>query len=43
MDILSVAHDFGDNNGVTIGEELWRDIYKPFINSFSRAGAASPT
>ncbi|MCL2816246.1 MAG: hypothetical protein FWD23_16760 [Oscillospiraceae bacterium] len=27
-DILSIAHDFGDNNGVTIGDELWRTIYK---------------
>jgi len=34
VDILSVAHDFGDNNGVTIGEELWRDIYKPFYKQF---------
>jgi uroporphyrinogen decarboxylase len=28
VDILSIAHDFGDNRGVTIGEHLWRDIYK---------------
>lgn len=34
VDILSVAHDFGDNNGVTIGEELWRDIYKPYYEKF---------
>ena len=36
VDILSVAHDFGDNNGVTIGEELWRDIYKPYYKQFFR-------
>lgn len=30
VDILSVAHDFGDNRGVTIGDELWRAIYKPY-------------
>jgi uroporphyrinogen decarboxylase len=29
VDILSIAHDFGDNNGVMIGDELWRKIYKP--------------
>ena len=29
VDILSIAHDFGDNRGVTIGDELWREIYKP--------------
>jgi uroporphyrinogen decarboxylase len=28
VDILSIAHDFGDNRGVTIGDELWREIYK---------------
>ena len=28
VDILSVAHDLGDNRGVTIGAELWREIYK---------------
>ena len=28
VDILSIAHDFGDNRGVTIGAELWREIYK---------------
>ena len=26
---LSIAHDFGDNRGVMIGDELWREIYKP--------------
>jgi len=30
VDILSIAHDFGDNRGVTIGDELWREIYKPY-------------
>ena len=30
VDILSIAHDFGDNRGVMIGEDLWRDIYKPY-------------
>ena len=34
VDILSVAHDFGDNNGVTIGDDLWRDIYKPYYKQF---------
>ena len=26
VDVMSVAHDFGDNRGVMIGEELWREI-----------------
>ena len=30
VDILSIAHDFGDNRSVTIGAELWREIYKPY-------------
>lgn len=30
VDILCIAHDFGDNRGVTIGDGLWRKIYKPF-------------
>lgn len=30
IDILSIAHDFGDNKCVTIGENLWREIYKPY-------------
>jgi len=30
IDILSIAHDFGDNKCVTIGANLWREIYKPF-------------
>lgn len=30
VDILSIAHDFGDNRGVTIGAKLWREIYKPY-------------
>ena len=34
VDILSVAHDFGDNRGVTIGPELWREIYKPYYKQF---------
>lgn len=34
VDIMSVAHDFGDNRGVTIGDELWRDIYKPYYKKF---------
>jgi uroporphyrinogen decarboxylase len=29
-DILNIADDIGDNRGVTIGDELWREIYKPF-------------
>jgi len=29
VDMLSIAHDIGDNRGVTIGAGLWRDIYKP--------------
>lgn len=30
VDILSIAHDFGDNRGVSIGDSLWREIYKPY-------------
>jgi uroporphyrinogen decarboxylase len=30
VDILSIAHDFGDNRCVTIGANLWREIYKPY-------------
>lgn len=30
VDILSIAHDLGDNRGITIGDGLWRDIYKPY-------------
>ncbi|MBQ3084246.1 MAG: hypothetical protein IJC46_02185 [Clostridia bacterium] len=30
VDILSIAHDFGDNRGVMIGAPLWRELYKPF-------------
>lgn len=30
VNILSIAHDFGDNKGVTIGPQLWREIYKPY-------------
>lgn len=30
VDILSIAHDFGDNRGVMIGDDLWREIYKPY-------------
>lgn len=29
VDILSIAHDFGDNKCVTVGDSLWRAIYKP--------------
>lgn len=28
--IMGIAHDFGDNNDVMIGPQLWREIYKPF-------------
>ncbi len=28
-DILMLAHDLGDVRGVTIGPDLWREIYKP--------------
>lgn len=34
VDILSVAHDFGDNRGVTIGADLWRKIYKPYYKQY---------
>ena len=34
VDILSIAHDFGDNRGVTIGDELWREIYKDHYKKF---------
>jgi uroporphyrinogen decarboxylase len=30
VDILNIADDIGDNRGVTIGDDLWREIYKPF-------------
>lgn len=30
VDTVSIAHDMGDNRGITIGPELWRKIYKPF-------------
>lgn len=30
VDILSIAHDFGDNRCVTMGAPLWRRIYKPY-------------
>ncbi len=30
VDILSIAHDLGDNRGVTIGAPLWRKLYKPY-------------
>lgn len=30
VDILSIAQDMGDNRGITIGQNTWRDIYKPF-------------
>ena len=29
VDILSIAHDLGDNRSVLIGDNLWREIYKP--------------
>ncbi len=34
VDVLSVAHDFGDNRGVTIGAKLWREIYKEAYQKF---------
>ena len=35
VDILSIAHDFGDNRGILIGDDLWREIYKqPYHNLF---------
>jgi uroporphyrinogen decarboxylase len=34
VDILSIAHDFGDNRGVTIGADLWRKIYKPYYKRY---------
>jgi uroporphyrinogen decarboxylase len=36
VDILSIAHDFGDNRGVTIGDGLWREIYKPYYQKLFR-------
>ncbi len=30
VDMLSIAHDFGDNQGITIGEPLFREIYLPY-------------
>lgn len=34
VDILSIAHDFGDNRGVTIGDALWHEIYLPHYHKF---------
>ena len=34
VDIFSIAHDFGDNRSVMIGEDLWREIYKPHYKRF---------
>ena len=35
VDILSIAHDFGDNRDVLIGGDLWREIYKkPYYDFF---------
>jgi len=28
-DVLGIGHDMGDTRGVTIGPDLWREIYKP--------------
>ena len=36
VDILSVAHDLGDNRGVTIGAGLWREIYKDAYRKYFR-------
>jgi uroporphyrinogen decarboxylase len=30
VDVMLTADDMGDNRGVTIGDNLWREIYKPF-------------
>lgn len=29
VDMASIVQDIGDNTGVTIGADLWREIYKP--------------
>ena len=29
VDVVCIAHDFGDMRGVMIGAEKWREIYKP--------------
>ena len=35
VDILSIAHDFGDNRDVLIGAGLWREVYKkPYFDLF---------
>jgi uroporphyrinogen decarboxylase len=36
IDILNIPQDFGDNRGVMIGEELWRDLYKPYYYKLLR-------
>jgi uroporphyrinogen decarboxylase len=41
VDILSVAHDFGDNRSVTIGDGLWREVYKPYYYRFFRGWKAA--
>jgi len=30
VDMMLIADDIGDNRGVAIGDNLWREIYKPF-------------
>ena len=35
VDILSIAHDLGDNRDILIGADLWREIYKkPYHDLF---------
>lgn len=29
VDLVSMVQDIGDNRGVTIGTQLWREVYKP--------------
>ena len=33
IDILSIAHDFGDNRGVMVGPDLWRQILQATLQT----------
>jgi uroporphyrinogen decarboxylase len=34
VDIINMAHDMGDNRGLLVGAERFRDIYKPLYKKF---------
>jgi len=33
VDVMTIAHDFGDNRNIMIGEKRWREFYKPFYKA----------